>query len=157
MNRLYVVEGGYTSTGAAADSRLALRPGQMKAFLAELARRVDELSGGASHDHSDETEAFDELAPGQRLERFLDVLAHDIAEAGEKAVVVVGEHLGADAVAAGIRMNGCRSEPPASIRHTRWLLSEDLNLSQKLLRMRARTKVLLCRTFEEAWSFFCAY
>ncbi len=58
-----------------------------------------------SHDHSDESEAFDELAAGQRLERFLDVLAHDIAEAGDKAVVVVGEHLGADAVAAGIRMN----------------------------------------------------
>ncbi len=105
MNRLYVVEGGYTSTGAAADSRLALRPGQMEAFLAELARRVEELAGGASHDHTDESEAFDELAPGQRLERFLDVLAHDIAEAGEKAVVVVGEHLGADAIAAGIRMN----------------------------------------------------
>lgn len=105
MNRLYVVEGGYTSTGAAADSRLALRPGQMPAFLAELARRVAELSGGVEHDHSDESEAFNELAPGQRLERFLDVLAHDIVEAGEKAVIVVGEHLGADAVAAGIRMN----------------------------------------------------
>ena len=105
MNRLYVIEGGFTSTGAAADSRLALRPSQMPAFLAELGRRVDELSGGASHDHSDEAEAFDNLTAGQRLERFLDVLAHDIVEAGEKAVIVVGEHLGADAVAAGIRMN----------------------------------------------------
>ena len=105
MNRLYVVEGGYTPTGAAADSRLALRPGQMPAFLAELARRVEELSSGVEHDHSQESEAFDELAAGQRLERFLDVLAHDIAEAGEKAVIVVGEHLGANAVAAGIRMN----------------------------------------------------
>ena len=94
MNRLYVVEGGYTSTGAAADSRLAIRPSQMPAFLAELGRRVEELASGTSHDHSDESEAFDELAAGQRLERFLDVLAHDIAEAGDKAVVVVGEHLG---------------------------------------------------------------
>ncbi|MGI9471775.1 MAG: TAT-variant-translocated molybdopterin oxidoreductase [Rubripirellula sp.] len=105
MNRLYVVEGGYTSTGAAADSRLALRPGQMKAFLAELGRRVEKLAGGEKHDHSDELKAYDELDSDERLERFLDVLAHDVAEAGDKAVVVVGEHLGAEAIAAGIRMN----------------------------------------------------
>jgi len=34
------------------------------------------------------------------------------------------------------------------------LISEGLNLSQKILRMRARPKILLCRTFEEAWSAF---
>jgi CheY-like chemotaxis protein len=37
------------------------------------------------------------------------------------------------------------------------LISEGLNLSQKILRMRARPKILLCRTFEEAWSAFSAY
>ncbi len=106
MNRLYVVEGGYSGTGAGADTRLAIRPSQMAALLAELGRRVDELVGGAQHDHSGEgTKAFNELSPEERLERFLDVAAHDIAEAGDKAVVVVGEALGADAVAAGIRMN----------------------------------------------------
>ncbi len=106
MNRLYVVEGGYTGTGASADSRLAIRPSQMPAFLAELARRVDELSGGAKHDHADEGDKpFNEMTAEERLERFLDVAAHDIAEAGDKAVVIVGDALGADAVAAGIRMN----------------------------------------------------
>ncbi len=106
MNRLYVVEGGYSGTGASADTRLALRPSQMPAFLAELGRRVEELRGGAEHDHSGEVEkGFNELDPAERLEKFLDVAAHDIAEAGDKAVVVVGESLGAEAVAAGIRMN----------------------------------------------------
>lgn len=106
MNRLYVVEGGYSGTGASADSRLALRPSQMKAFLAELGRRVDELAGGAEHDHSGENgKGYDTLTHEERLERFIDVLAHDIVDAGEKAVVVVGESLGADAVAAGIAMN----------------------------------------------------
>jgi molybdopterin-containing oxidoreductase family iron-sulfur binding subunit len=105
MNRLYVVEGGFTTTGAAADARLALQPGQMPAFLAELARRVEKLQGGETHDHSAPEEPFDSVDAEQRLERFLDVLAHDIAEAGEKAVVVVGDALGADAIAAGIRMN----------------------------------------------------
>jgi MoCo/4Fe-4S cofactor protein with predicted Tat translocation signal len=107
MNRLYVVEGGYSSTGAVADSRLALPPSQMPAFLAELGRRVEKLVGGETHDHSAAEIAFDhaDMTRQDRLERFLDVLAHDIAEAGEKAVVVVGDHLGADVIAAGIRMN----------------------------------------------------
>ncbi len=42
-------------------------------------------------------------------------------------------------------------------RHTHKLLSEDLNRSQKMLRMRARTKVILCDTFEEAWAYFDRY
>ena len=105
MNRLYVVEGGYTSTGAAADSRLALRPSEIPKFLAELGRRVAKLTAGETHEHEADEKAFDELSAEDRLERFLDVLSHDVAAAGEKAVVVVGDHLGADAIEAGIRMN----------------------------------------------------
>ncbi len=42
-------------------------------------------------------------------------------------------------------------------RHTHRLISEDLNLSQRILRMRARPKVLLCLSYEEAWSYFQRY
>jgi len=105
MNRLYVVEGGFSSTGAAADSRLALRPSEMPAFLAELTRRIEKLQGEESHDHAADEAPFDTVGPEERLERFLDVLAHDIADAGDKAVVVVGDALGADAIAAGIQLN----------------------------------------------------
>ena len=41
--------------------------------------------------------------------------------------------------------------------HSQRLLSEGLNLSQKILRMRARPKLLLCETFEEAWGYFEKY
>jgi len=37
------------------------------------------------------------------------------------------------------------------------LTSEGVNVSQKILRMRARPKILLCQTFEEAWETFTAY
>jgi CheY-like chemotaxis protein len=37
------------------------------------------------------------------------------------------------------------------------LLSEGLNLSHKLVRMRARPKILLSSTFEEAWDLFARY
>lgn len=42
-------------------------------------------------------------------------------------------------------------------KHTGHLLSPDLNLSQRIMRMRARPKVLLCETFEEAWETFETY
>jgi CheY-like chemotaxis protein len=37
------------------------------------------------------------------------------------------------------------------------LISEGVNLSHRFLRMRARPKILLCTTFEEAWSYFEKY
>ena len=104
MNRLYAVEGNYTITGASADTRLSLQPSQMLAFLADLGRRL-ESGNGEGHDHGDETVPFDKLTPEARLERFIDQLAHDLADAGEKALVVVGDALGADAIAAGIALN----------------------------------------------------
>ena len=42
-------------------------------------------------------------------------------------------------------------------RHTHRLLSEDLNISQRMMRMRARPKVLLSETYEEAWEYYERY
>ena len=105
MSRLYVVEGSYSATGVSSDARLALRPSEMPAFLSELSRRVDKLKGGETHDHGADAESFDEISAADRLERFLDTVAHDLAESNGDAVVVVGEHLGSDAIAAGIALN----------------------------------------------------
>ena len=41
--------------------------------------------------------------------------------------------------------------------HSQRLISEGINLSHKILRMRARPKILLCRTFEDACALFEAY
>jgi CheY-like chemotaxis protein len=43
------------------------------------------------------------------------------------------------------------------IKQSNRLISEGINLSHKYLRMRARPKILLCSTFEEAWSYFQKY
>lgn len=37
------------------------------------------------------------------------------------------------------------------------LISEGINLSHKFLRMRARPKILLCSSYEEAWDYFTKY
>jgi len=105
MNRLYVVEGCYTSTGANADSRLSLQPSQMPSFLAELARRIDQAKGQPPSEPDDAEQPYDQLDHEQRLERFLTAAAEDFAAAGERAVVIVGDSLGADAVATGIQLN----------------------------------------------------
>jgi len=43
------------------------------------------------------------------------------------------------------------------ISHSQRLISEGVNLPHKILRMRARPKILLCTTFEEAWEYFSLY
>jgi len=43
------------------------------------------------------------------------------------------------------------------LHHSQQLISEGANLSEKIMRMRARPKILLCSTFEEAWDAFTAY
>ena len=43
------------------------------------------------------------------------------------------------------------------MRQTQSLMADSINLSQKLLRMRARPKILFATSFEEAWSYYDAY
>lgn len=106
MSRMYVVESTFSQTGMSADSRLPLRPSQMPAFLASLERRVDALLGGETHEHGTEETPFDQLGEeSERIERFLDVLAHDLVEAKGESLVAVGDSVGADAIAAGLRLN----------------------------------------------------
>lgn len=41
--------------------------------------------------------------------------------------------------------------------HSLSLISEGVNASQRVLRMRARPKILLCSTYEEAWEYYLTY
>lgn len=43
------------------------------------------------------------------------------------------------------------------LKQSQRLISEGINLSHKFLRMRARPKILLCSTYEEAWSYYLKY
>jgi len=43
------------------------------------------------------------------------------------------------------------------LHHSQRLIAEGANLSQKITRMRARPKILLCASFEEAWEAFTRY
>jgi CheY-like chemotaxis protein len=43
------------------------------------------------------------------------------------------------------------------LHHSRRLVSEAVNVSDKIMRMRARPKILLCSTYEEAWDAFTRF
>ena len=43
------------------------------------------------------------------------------------------------------------------LKQSQQLISEGINLTHKFLRMRARPKILLCSTFEEAWDYYEKY
>ncbi|HTE50876.1 MAG TPA: PEP/pyruvate-binding domain-containing protein [Kofleriaceae bacterium] len=43
------------------------------------------------------------------------------------------------------------------LHHSRRLVSEGVNVSDKIMRMRARPKILLCSTYEEAWKDFTTF
>lgn len=43
------------------------------------------------------------------------------------------------------------------LKQSQRLISEGINLSHKYLRMRARPKILLCRSYEEAWDYYQNY
>jgi CheY-like chemotaxis protein len=43
------------------------------------------------------------------------------------------------------------------LKQSQRLISEGINLSHKFLRMRARPKILLCSTYEEAWAYYEKY
>lgn len=77
-------------------------------------------------------------------------VAHDTGIAGVQAIILIEDH---------IRFYS--SFLPVIyaelMNHSQRLVPEALNVSHKLLRLRARPKILLCRTFEEAWRYFEAY
>ncbi len=43
------------------------------------------------------------------------------------------------------------------VKHSQSLISEGINISHKMLRMRARPKIMLCSTYDEAWDYFRRY
>jgi CheY-like chemotaxis protein len=43
------------------------------------------------------------------------------------------------------------------LKQSQRLISEGINLTHKFLRMRARPKIILCSTYDEAWSFYQEY
>lgn len=77
-------------------------------------------------------------------------VAHDTQEAGVQVILVVEDNVGFYSSFLPIVFTEV-------LGHHQRLISEGVNVSHKLLRMRARPKILLCQNWEEAWEVFSRY
>jgi len=94
MSRLYVVETQLTTTGAAADHRLALRSSQVSGFLAAVTTEVVKKTGvpsgaeGMAKAIASHAATFSDAA----IEKYIAVLVEDLLAHGRSdAAVLVGE------------------------------------------------------------------
>ncbi len=89
MSRLYAVESMPTSTGSAADHRLALAPAEIGRFALALAARL----GVAGVNAPAEVAAGD---AGKKATQWLEAVAEDLSSHQGTSLVVVGEHASAE-------------------------------------------------------------
>jgi molybdopterin-containing oxidoreductase family iron-sulfur binding subunit len=93
MNRLYVVEGVFSLTGAAADHRLRLESRQIASFLAALASRIGSPTAAAGA-------AIPGVDP-----RWIDAVAKDLQANRGKGLIVAGDRQPAAVHAAVCALN----------------------------------------------------
>ncbi len=118
MCRLYMVESGYSLTGARADHRIALKPSQIESALWQVANRLTEIH---SKKHPRKPNGWPEgmeelMAEGAKKahhslpQKWLDTVCDDILHYPKQSLICVGSHLSesAHALAHAIHfMLGC--------------------------------------------------
>lgn len=87
MNRLYVVESGFSITGAMADHRLKLQSSAMYAFVVHLIKQL----GALGIDLDLPLDTNDKKPAGLNTE-WIAALARDLVQNNGKSVVVAGSH-----------------------------------------------------------------
>ena len=106
MNRLYAVEARFSVTGAAADSRLAVRSSQIGAFLLRLSKRVDDLLKNFQPTLPAEGEKpFELIKSEEKVNRFIDAMAEDLVKHKGAGVVAVGAQQPLDVQLLALKLN----------------------------------------------------
>ena len=122
MNRLYVAETHYSSTGGLADHRLRIKPSETGAFLRTLGKQVATLTGDGNL--ASVVAAFPD-SPLSADPEWIAECAKDLAASVGKSVIVVGDQQPAAVQALGLAINaalgapgrtlcGLRTEAPAA-------------------------------------------
>ena len=122
MNRLYVAETHYSSTGGLADHRLRIKPSETGAFLRTLGKQVAALTGDGGL--TSVVAAFPD-SPLSADPKWIAECAKDLAASAGKSVIVVGDQQPAAVQALGLAINtalgapgrtlcGLRTEAPAA-------------------------------------------
>lgn len=113
MNRLYVAETNYTSTGGMADHRVRLRPSEIGPFLRALAVQVAAHTGDSNL--ANVASAFPQ-APVPGDAQWITECAKDLAASKGKSLVVVGDRQPAAVQTLALAINNALSAPGATLR-----------------------------------------
>ncbi len=85
MNRLYIVETGFSVTGGMADHRLRLKPSEIEGFTAAIGLEISKLAG------DEQLRALVEpLASRGEHDRWISVCAHDLFSKKGESLVIAG-------------------------------------------------------------------
>jgi molybdopterin-containing oxidoreductase family iron-sulfur binding subunit len=110
MNRLYVAESQYSTTGAMADHRLAVRSLDIGALVADLAKRVQAML--------DAGKVQNPTAGGTRRDRILQAMAADLFEHRGAGVIAVGPRQPAEIHAQVHRLNALLEHGGKTVTYT---------------------------------------
>jgi MoCo/4Fe-4S cofactor protein with predicted Tat translocation signal len=116
MNRLYVAETHYSSTGGMADHRVRVKPSEIGAFLRALGQQVATLTGDANL--TSVVAAFPEV-PLSADPQWIAECAKDIAASPGKSVIIVGDQQPAALQALGLAINNALGAPGQTLRGMR--------------------------------------
>ena len=116
MNRLYVAETSYSSTGGVADHRLRLKPSEVGAFLRALGQQVAALTGDGNL--ATVVGALPE-SPLSADPSWIAECAKDLAASRGKSIVVVGDQQPAALQALGLAINNALGATGQTLRGMR--------------------------------------
>ena len=116
MNRLYVAETHYSSTGGLADHRLRIKPSETGAFLRALGKQVAALTGDGGL--ASVVAAFPD-SPLSADPKWIAECAKDLAASAGKSVIVVGDQQPAAVQALGLAINTALGAPGRTLRGLR--------------------------------------
>lgn len=111
MNRLYVVESGYSITGSMADHRLRMPSSQIAAFVAQLQQELTRATG-----QNPEPDATPHNKQHQTV-RFLRAMISDLVAHRGRAIVAVGPSQPPEVHAAVHRINAALGNAGKTIRY----------------------------------------
>ena len=134
MNRLYVAETHYSSTGGLADHRVRLKPSEAGAFLRALGERIAALTGDG--DLSAVVAAFPD-SPLSTDPQWIAECAQDLAKSRGKSIVVVGEQQPAAVQALGLAVNKALGSPGQTLRGMRTEASPAATIAELAAAMEA--------------------
>jgi len=105
MNRLYVIESAFSSTGAISDHRLALRAEQIKAVAAFLDAEISAKANALPEQGAGQPKPAGEFLNDAKVQKFLGAVAKDLLANIGKSIVVAGLHQPAEVHALVERIN----------------------------------------------------